>query len=255
PLPGDWLVELVAIIGIGDLDVSTLPESVNGTLTFKAALPPTGLGDIANHPAESAIRIAVGERLMDGFSDGTFKPDAALTRIALADYLTMGAEVRQSFPLDGSKTFTDLTATQIPFAEAVAARSAALRDRFYQFRGVMLATAPGKFSPKVSVRRVDQAYSLVQALGLEKEALQLTGQQVTVVHEGKRIPIDDQAEIPAGFEGYVQLALDLNIMSAFFTVEQGPGELQPTTHARFKPLLSVTRGNYATDVTRFFNAF
>lgn len=257
PQPGAWTLELRGLRGneLNPTDGAALPEKVQGTLIFKTAAGDSGLNDIAGDPAEAAIRMAVGERLVDGHSDGTFKPDEALTRREMANYLVMGAEIRQFLPLDGSSTFKDVGSGDLPFVEAVAARGAALRDRAQTGRGVMLPTGTDAFSPKRSIRRVDLAFALVQSLGLESEAAARNSDTVTVQYGDSRIPIDDALDIPADLRGHVQLALDLNILNAYFTLTQGPYDLQPTVHATFKPLQTVTRGDYAVAVTRFFTTY
>ena len=252
PMAGEWTVELRGLRGAAQNPTmgAALPETVPGVIKFRQSLGYTGLKDIAGDPNEDSIQIAVSERLVDGESDKRFRPNDKLARIELADFLVMGAGIRQFLPTSGSSTFADVSLSQAPFAEAVAARGAAVRDLFHRFRGVMLPAAPGQFAPKNFVRRVDQAFALVQALGLEEQALALNGQPVTVLlANGDRIPIADAAQIPAGMEGYVQLALDLNIMQPFLTTGL------TGTQAQFKPLTHVTRGAYAVDVTRFFITF
>lgn len=258
PAPGDWFLEVRGLRGdpANPTSGASVPESITGTIKLKGDSGFTGLNDIAGHPAEGAIKVGVAERLVDGYSDGTFRPQAGLTRGQLADYLLMGAEVRQYFPATGAQTFTDVNAQQKPLAEAVAARGAAFRDMFHRYQGVMRPVAPGKFSPHGPATRADLAYALVQSLGLEPQALALNGQPVTVLQpNGQRIPIDDRAQIPAGLAGYVQLALDLNILNAYFSLTQGPFDLTPTLHATFKPLQTVTRGEYAVTATRFFGVY
>ncbi|MCK9910892.1 hypothetical protein MXD81_17215, partial [Microbacteriaceae bacterium K1510] len=94
--------------------------------------------------------------------------DQTLLRKELANYLTMGAEIRQSDPSKAS--FSDVRASDLPFVAAVAAKGAALKDHSYLQNGVMLPAASGKFAPNEAVLRADLAYSLVQSLGLQKEA-------------------------------------------------------------------------------------
>lgn len=248
PQAGNWTLELRGL-----KNAVTLPEDVNGTVTLKAASGFTGLSDIAGNPAEGAIKTAVSERLVDGYADGTFKPSQSLLRKELANYLTMGAEIRQTLP--ASATFTDVRAEDVPFVEAVTANAAAMRDRTQVQKGVMLPKSAGKFAPNDTVARVDLAYSLVQSLGLQSEAESRNSQDVTVQYGDQRLPIEDAANIPEQFKGYVQLALDLNIMNAYFTVTQGPYDLSPTVHAVFKPSDKVTRGDFAVAITRFYNAY
>ncbi|WP_303311054.1 S8 family serine peptidase [Hymenobacter sp. BT730] len=242
PEAGTWTIRLEGLQGVA------LPETVNGTISLNQLLGTTGLGDVASHPARASIEMAVGKRLMDGLSNG-FKPDQNLTRIQLADYLLMGQAIRQFLPLNGATTFGDVSAAQQLLATSVTAQGAALRDRYYAQNGVMQAVAPGSFGPNQAVTRASLAYSLVQSLGLQNKAQQSTG-SVTVEVDGRRIPIDDAAQIPAGLAGYVQVALDMNIINAYYTLSQGPYDLLPTLHATFKPMQAVKRADFAVIVTR-----
>ncbi len=257
PTAGAWTLEVRGLRGTEEnpLGGVGLPENVAGTLTFKSISSFTGLSDIAGNAAESAIKVAVSERLVDGSSNGRYRPTQALKRAELAQYLVRGAAIRQFLPLDGSSTFSDVSATDRPFVEAVAAQGAALKDRVQQANGVMRPTASGTFAPTASVNRANLAYSLVQSLGLQADALALNSGDVTVQYGDSRIAIDDAAQIPADLRGYVQLALDLNILNAYFTLQQGPYDLVPTIHATFRPTQTVTRGDYAVTIARFFNAY
>ncbi|MDQ0862069.1 S-layer homology domain-containing protein [Bacillus sp. V2I10] len=210
------------------------------------------MNDITGHPAADAIKMGVSERLFDGYSTGAFKPDALLTRMELAKYLVMGAEIRQSLPV--TKSFSDVVSSDLAFVEAAAATGAALRDQQQIQKGVILPKADGKFAPKDGVTRVELAYSLVQALGLQKEAETFNG-QLTVQYNDERIAIEDAAEIPAHLKGYVQLALDLNILNAKFAVTQGPYDLKPMVNATFSPLVKNTRGDFSVAMSRYYNAF
>ncbi|HEY4651164.1 MAG TPA: S-layer homology domain-containing protein, partial [Pontibacter sp.] len=243
PAPGQWTLKVEGLQGIG------LPETINGTLNMQRVSGTTGLNDIAGHPAEASIKMAVGARLVDGIS-GSYKPDDYLKRIQLADYLMMGQGIRQYLPTNGASTFTDLRGNEILLGESVAAKGAALRDRQHAYNGVMLPTSTGKFSPTSNVNRVSLAYSLVQALGLQEFALARNGKTVTVTVDGKQIPIDDAKQIPAGLEGYVSVALELGLINAYYSVTQGPFDLFPKMQATFKPLQNVTRAEFAVIITR-----
>ncbi|WP_461489615.1 T9SS type A sorting domain-containing protein, partial [Pontibacter sp. HJ8] len=67
---------------------------------------------------------------------------------------------------------------------------------------------------------------------------------------GTDYAIEDAADIPAGLEGYVSVALELNMINAYFTSTQGPYDLQPVLHATFKPLQDVTRADFAVIISR-----
>ncbi|WP_211371747.1 S8 family peptidase [Marilutibacter maris] len=257
--PGVWTV---SARGIGSVSGTALdpagvtngyglPGTVEGEISLINSGGYTGMDDVANHPARTAIEYAVANRLVDGDSSRRFRPDAALKRGELAEYLMMGASVRQSLPFSGNGSFSDLAPgdAAYPFAESVVARGAALRDLGQSQAGVM-GTVNGAFRPNDKVTRVSLAYSLVQSLALQSEAQAFSG-ELTAFHDGRRIPVEDAGSIPASLRGYVQLALDLGLINARFTVTQGPFDLQPTLHAWFDPSQNVTRAAYAVAAGRY----
>ncbi|ALW87149.1 peptidase S8 [Hymenobacter sedentarius] len=246
PMPGTWTLKVDGLNGVA------APEDIDGKITMQTPAGTTNLNDIAGDPAEAAIKMAITNRLVDGLPTG-YKPSQALTRIQLAEYLLMGQGIRQFQPTSGVRSFNDiLSANDILLTESVAARGAAQRDMYHQFNGVMLPTASGSFSPAGLVSRASLAYSLVQALGFQAQALARNGKAVTVNYNGSKVPLDDAGNIPAGLEGYVSIALELNLINAYFSVTQGPYDLQPVVHATFKPTQSVSRGEFAVIVTRTF---
>lgn len=253
PIAGTWKAEIRGIrgntanpVGIG------LPETVNGTIALTKVSGFTGLNDINTNPASASIQNAVLERLVDSYSNGSFQPNAYIKRSELARYLVMGGEIRQS--LSTKNEYSDVTSTDLPFVSAVTANGAAFRGKDFTQKGVIVPKADGTFKPTEGITRAELAYSLVQTLGLEKEATSFTG-DVTVQYNDQRIKIDDANQIPTELKGYVQIALDLNILNAKFSLTQGAYDLQPTVHATFSPSQKVTRGDYAVAVTRYFNAF
>ena len=243
PEAGTWTVEISGLNGVG------VPETIKGTINMMTDAGVTGLNDIAGHPAEASIKMAVAARLADGLTGGGYKPDELLKRIDLADYLMMGEGIRQYLPVDGSFTLTDVKDKNL-IAESVVAKGAALRDINHTDNGIMLPTSAGKFSPNGKVNRAEIAYSLVQALGFQKYALERNGKTPTVHYNGKDYAIEDAAQIPAGLEGYVSIALELNLINAYFSVTQGPYDMQPTIHANFKPTQDLTRADFAVIITR-----
>ncbi|HEX8326824.1 MAG TPA: S8/S53 family peptidase [Hymenobacter sp.] len=249
PAPGTWTVAVEGLRGVA------APETVTGSITLLTPSGTTNLADIVGHPAEASIKMAVTNRLVDGLATG-FAPNANLTRLQLADYLLMGQGIKQFLPVTGARTFSDVSSvSDILLTESVAARGAALRDRFNVNNGVMLPTASGKFSPSTAVSRASLAYSLVQSLGFQQQALARNGKPVTVTVSGQTVALDDANKIPAGLEGYVSIALELNLINAYYTISQGPYDLQPTIKATFKPSQAVTRADFAVIVTRTFQQY
>ncbi|MFD0739484.1 S8 family serine peptidase [Lysobacter koreensis] len=214
-----------------------------------------GLGDIHGHAARGFIEFGVSNRLLDGDADGRFHPDRSLTRGELANYLVTGTGVRQFQPLHNASTFADLTAINpvTAFAEAATAAGAAQRDLSHRQDGVM-GRLNGAFRPDDVVTRVSLAYSLVQSLGLQNQAA-ASGSTLTVLSDGKRIAIEDAAAISGPLRGYVQLALDLGLINARFTVTQGPFDLQPVLRAYFDPSQVVTRAAYAAAASRLYGVY
>ncbi|HSO56955.1 MAG TPA: S8 family serine peptidase, partial [Paenisporosarcina sp.] len=223
PLPGTWTLSVEGLRG----SVS-LPETIKGEIALKEMSGFSGLNDVSGHAAESAIKLAVSKRLVDSKNTRNYEPNQALKRSELANFLVMGAGVRQYLPKNGVNTVNDVKAGDRAFVEAVLVDGAALKDSGQATKGIMLAEAIGKFSPDDKVTRDSLAYSLVQALGLEKEAKKRSNDSLTVQYGDSRIVISDASSVPVELRGYVQLALDLNILNAYFTVEQGPYDLKPT---------------------------
>jgi serine protease AprX len=232
-----------------------LPGTVSGEISFLKSGGYTGLNDIAGHGARQAIEFAIANRLMDGYADGSFRPDQILKRSEMAQYLTMGASVRQHLPFNGQRSASDvpLTSSAYAYVEAAIAKGAPLRDLSNAHDGVM-GLVNGQFRPNDYVTRVSLAYSLVQSMGLQEQARAFSG-DLTVFYDGKRIAIDDAASIPASLRGYAQLALDQGLINARFALTQGPFDLQPTLHAYFDPSRTVTRAGYAVAAGRFQAAY
>jgi serine protease AprX len=231
------------------------PGTVSGKLSFLNSDGYSGLADIGTHPAKAAIQFAVANRLMDGYADGRFRPDQLLKRSELAQSLVMGATVRQSLPLSGTPSFTDvLTGTDAYYyAESAAARGGALRDLTVNQAPVM-GVAGGKFLPNASVTRLSAAYSLVQSLALETEAKAITA-PLTAFYDGKRYPVMDAGNIAPSLRGYAQLALDLGLLNARFTITQGPYDTEPTIQAWFDPTKGLTRAAYAVAAGRYQSVY
>ncbi|HEU4774965.1 MAG TPA: S8 family serine peptidase [Lysobacter sp.] len=257
--PGVWRVTVRGIGSVSGLALDpakitngyAAPGTVKGEISFLNSGGYTGMNDVANHPARQAIEFAVANRLVDGDSDSRFRPDAFLKRAEMAQYLLMGASVRQQLPLDRTPSFTDLSVNHpaYAFAESAVATGGALRDLSQSQAGVM-GVLNGKFRPDDNVSRVSLAYSLVQSLALQEEARAFNG-ELTAFYLGQRIPVEDAASIPAVLRGYVQLALDRGLINARFEVKQGPYDLQPTLKAYFDPTKGVTRAAYAVAASRY----
>ncbi|MFZ5656139.1 MAG: S8 family serine peptidase [Pseudomonadota bacterium] len=262
-VPGTWTL---TVRGIGSVSGTNLdparvtngygvPGTVDVNVKQLRTDGYTGLIDVASHPARGFIELGVSRRLVDSHPDGRFLPDAPLTRAQLADFLVMGAGIRQNRAIGNGSTLTDVAPAN-PIsgaAEAVTANGASQRDLSHRQAGVM-GRVNGAFRPDDVVTRVSLAYSLVQSLGLQAEASSFSG-GLTALYDGKRVPVEDAAAIPATLRGYVQYALDLGLINARFEVVQGPYDLQPTLKAYFDPSQVITRAAYAAAASRLYTAY
>lgn len=241
-----------AVDPLGLTNGYSAPGTISGTISLLQSNF-QGLDDIEGHEAEEMIKFAVARFLVDGDNQRRFRPNDRLNRGELAEYLVMGTGVRQWQNLDGSNP-PGVNSRYAPFAEAATARGAAMRDTEGILDGVMQLNG-SSFDWRSKVNRASLAYSLVQSLGLQGVAEAIGDGPVSVDYMGERIELSDWQDIPADLRGHVQLALDLQMMQAHYSLTQGTYDLQPTVHAAFRPSNHVTRAAYVWHVTRFADSY
>jgi serine protease AprX len=232
-----------------------IPEYIEGDISILTSGGYEGLNDITGHPAEKAIEFAVSERLVDSKNDQSYRPDAKLRRKELAQYLVMGMSIRQhrGFLNDNKTVFTDVNAKHAPFVDAVTETGSALKDRVQNQAPVMISNGDS-FQPHAKVNKQELAYSLVQALGLERQVKDFSG-DITVEYNGERIAVMDSSDINEALKGYVQAAIDMSLIGVRFAIEQGPYDLSPTVVAYFEPASDVKRGDYAIIISRLYDGY
>ncbi|HKY03978.1 MAG TPA: S8 family serine peptidase, partial [Blastocatellia bacterium] len=244
PAPGEWLLEVRGVRGLAAAPNVSLPTSglaapgpVNGTIVqLQYTLAP--IADIEGHEAREQIEFVLKNRMMDTLSDGLFHPDSTVLRGDFARALALNTPIRQT--VNSTAKFSDVTGDLLSIAESVTASGSTLRDYTFTPAGMISATG-NRFDPAQTVTRLDLAVALVRALGLDSEAKAKAGSQVTVTYNGQTMTLADNASIPLALRGYVQYALDKGILQAFFALEQGPFDFQPTLKARVKPTETTTR--------------
>ncbi len=258
PMAGEWVAEVRGLRGLTLAGLSpsspvglAVPERVDG-LIYRATVDAAPVGDIAGHPAEALISNALLTRQMDVLSDGLFHPDSKVTRADFAEHLTFDTPVRQTRP--DAAVFTDVAGTTRYIAESVTAKGSNLRDFGFESDG-MMSPASGRFNPSGSLKRIDLAVALVRALGLDAQAKALAGTMVTATVNGQSIVLADNDQIPLALRGYVQIALDRQILQAFYALEQGPLDFQPTLTARVKPSDPTTRAFMAVAFAHYREQF
>jgi serine protease AprX len=251
PEAGTWTLEVRGARGLTAAPQASSPVQiaspgpVDGNVTqVKYILP--NIPDIIGHPQQAVIEAALKNRVIDVYSDGTFRPDSVVTREDLARTLALNTELRQS--ISSTPKFTDVTGDLLRIAEAVTAKGSTLRD--YDFvPGGMMSASGSSFNPAGSVNRLDLAVALVRALGHDREARSLANS--TVTYNGTAL--SDNAQIAPSLRGYVQVALNLGLLEAFpaGVVQIAPGQFQALPGPRFEPNTNVNRATLATKLNLY----
>jgi serine protease AprX len=264
-MEGTWSVRVDGLTSLSGVNPDPLgltngpmaPDNFDVTITFEDLIGFDGVDDITGHPYEKAMQYAVSKRLMDGFNDRGFRPDAKLKRKDLAKYLVMGGAVRQYRDLDNEPqpALSSVPTSYKAFVESVSVGGGALKDKLLNQAPIMLSEG-GNFAPKGRVNKLDLAYSLVQVLGLESVATAFDpSDDITVDYNGQIIVLADQDNIPDDMKGYVQVAIQLSLLNVNFAVVQDYYDLTPQLTATFKPGYKVTRAEYAITAGRFFGQY
>jgi serine protease AprX len=253
--PGRWTVTLRGIGAVSGVAVDPLlltngiagPGTANITVRTFVTEGFTGLNDIGKHPMRGIIEYAVSNRLADSLANGQFRPEKKIDRIESAEYLVMGFGIRQRLDLMQQNLFSDLmndSPSAEVFAQMVTARGALLLDMNHDSKPVSLVDRDrATFRPRADMERQELAYALIQSIGLEETAASMSG-PVTAPYEGARIVLSDEDKIHPELRGYVQLALDLGILTARFFVDNS-NPLSPRIRAVFRPQEGITRAEYA----------
>jgi parallel beta-helix repeat protein len=137
------------------------PARVQGSVTLRSSLipastaGPTQFSDIVSHWGAGFVQALVTKGLIRGFPDGTFKPEASITRAEYAAIIAKTFELpRQSGT--GTVTFTDVPANF--WASAAINQAAGM--------GFVSGFPDGTFRPEQNLTRVQALVSLVSGLGI-----------------------------------------------------------------------------------------
>ncbi|MBH5318305.1 S-layer homology domain-containing protein [Paenibacillus sp. GSMTC-2017] len=174
----------------------------------KTIEPTVSFSDIAGHWAEANIKQAVAAGFVNGYSNGTFKPNDSVTREQFAVMLMM---VLKSEQKGEALTFTDSAKI-----EAWAKDSVAQAVKL----GIITGYADGTFRPDATITRSEMASMIAKALELK-------------VVSGAKTDFADDASIPAWAKAAISAVKVAGIM-------QGKdGNL-------FKPSAQATRAEAVT---------
>jgi serine protease AprX len=255
PQPGTWTIEvrgargLTAAEGVSSPIQAALPGPVDGTVTQIKYILPT-ISDIAGNAAQTQIEAAIKSRLIDTYADGTFRPNATVTRADFARTLVSNTSLRQT--VGSTPRFTDVSGDLARIAEAVTANGSTLRDYNFVPKGLMSASG-SSFNPTGTVNRLDMAVAFVRALGHDAEAVALANS--TVTYNGAAL--SDNAQIPANLRGYVQIAINNGLFEAYPAEVRnlGNGQYEVLPGPRFEPNTTVNRATLASKLNVFHQLF
>ncbi|MVQ39307.1 S-layer homology domain-containing protein [Paenibacillus anseongensis] len=187
-----------AVLVVDNKDVITENPS-KGTVTFS---------DVAGHWAESSIKQAVSNGIVNGYSDGTFKPEHAVTR---AEFAVMLIHTLKQQGEGAPLTFTDTAKigswAQKEVAQAVQA-------------GMISGYEDGSFRPDAEITRSEMASMIAKALSLRIDLNTTTN-------------FADDQDIPQWAKGAVEVIKKLGII-------EGKGENV------FAPAANTTRAEAVT---------
>ncbi len=262
---GTWQVYVYGLTSLSGVDPDPIdatngpgvPEIISGTVSFLNSGGYEGVDDIEGHPQQNAIEFAVAERLMDGFNTVKFRPDHDLKRQDLAQYLVMGAAIRQYRDLlnEPAPELGHVSPGFEAVAHAVSSPGSALKDNLHQ-QDPLFVNANDSFDGRSSVSKLDLAYMMVTALGLQEQAEAFGAEQDIIVdYRGQQVVLQDQNNIPAHLRGYVQLAINYSLLNVRFSIEQDPFALEPTLSAAFLPAETISRARYAVIAGRYYSNY
>ena len=116
------------------------------------------LNDIQGHWAEELIQQAVREGIVKGYADGSFKPNASVTR---AEFTVMLMNTLQNDYTEAPLTFTDRSSIGA-WAQTAVARAVQA--------GIIQGDSSGAFHPNDAVTRAEMAVMVANALQLKAES-------------------------------------------------------------------------------------
>jgi L-asparaginase type II len=174
--------------------------------------PAPSFHDVSGHWAEANIAAAVSAGFINGYGDGTFRPDNKVTRAEFAVMLTGALKTEASTV---KSTFIDEAAIPAWAKEAIASATA---------QGIVSGYPGGDFRPSASVTRSEMAVMIAKALKLPLDSSGASS-------------YSDKASIPAWAIGAVEA----------LTAE---GLMQGRSDNRFAPDATSTRAEAATLLMR-----
>lgn len=174
--------------------------------------------DISGHWAEGNVNAFFLTGMVEGYGDGTFRPERTVNRAEFVKLLTLAAGHSQVTP--AQPTFTDVPAGHWAYGYVEAAVKA----------GILLPADYGTgFKPEANLSRQEMAVLLVRAARKEQRAIELRDADLAY---------SDTAELASWAKGYIGVAAELKFMH---------GDPRGT----FRPKATSTRAEATAVLTRY----
>jgi len=187
----------------------------NYTITVNRA-DTTSFSDVPpDHPFYDEIEALVAAGITGGFPDGTFRPSASVTRMAMAAFLVRALDLEDQYDVPTTPTFSDVPLDHQFYDEIELLAASGITGGF----------TDGTFRPSNSVTRMAMAAFLVRALDLEDQY------DVPTTPTFSDVPLDHQ------FYDEIELLAASGITGGF-------------TDGTFRPSASVTRMAMAAFLAR-----
>ncbi|MFE9275885.1 S-layer homology domain-containing protein [Paenibacillus glucanolyticus] len=170
--------------------------------------PPVILKDTAGHWAKSAIDKAVAAGFVNGYGDGTFRPNQHVTR---AEFITMLGRALGLNAGGTALTFTDTAKIPSWAKDAVAQASEA---------GIISGYKDGSFGPHQGLSRAELVAMVVRASGIGTDS-------------ATKLSFNDTKDIPAWARPYVAAAVEAGLVGG-------------VSNNRFAPQQVATRAEAVT---------
>jgi len=199
------------------VDPSTENESSEEQTDNSEAPALPQLKDISESWAKAAIERAISLNLINGYTDGTFKPNQTINR---AEFTAIIARALKLDAPKGELTFADADAIQGWAKDAIQGAVEA---------GIVTGFTDHTFRPSAGITRVEMAVMLVKGLGLEQE-------------ESAALTFKDASDVPAWAQKYVAIAVK-------------HGLIQGNTDGTFKPNQAATRAEATVIALRALDFF
>lgn len=160
---------------------------LKSTLVYGNRLRVPTFADIERHWAEESIRLLAGAGVIEGYKDGTFRPNRALTR---AEFVTLINKAAGLAPQKYTGTFKDVRADDWYAGQVATAVKA----------GYIKGYPDGTFKPDRKITRNEMAVALAKAMQLPA---------------GGSLTFKDRGEIPAWAKSSVAAAVSSEYLSGY----------------------------------------